>query len=102
MRARIRWATRRHISTVFIRAALLVALAPMPLRAQVPQIFTELDTALVSVGDRMAFTVRVEHDPAAIVVWPDSLDLGPVEVLGAEFLPTDNEGGRSITDWRRR
>ena len=100
MRARIRWATRRHVSTVFIRAALLVALAPMPLRAQVPQIFTELDTALVSVGDRMAFTVRVEHDPAAIVVWPDSLDLGPVEVLGAEFLPTDNEGGRSITGAR--
>ena len=100
MRARMRWATRRHTSTVFIRAALLVALAPMPLRAQAPQIFTELDTSLVSVGDRMAFTVRVEHDPAAIVVWPDSLELGSLEVLGAEFLPTDNEGGRSITGAR--
>ena len=80
--------------------ALLIALAPVPLRAQAPRIFTELDTALVSVGDRMAFTVRVEHDPAAIMVWPDSLDLGSLEVLGAEFLPTDNEGGRSITGAR--
>ena len=80
--------------------ALLIALAPIPLRAQAPRIFTELDTALVSVGDRMAFTVRVEHDPAAIVVWPDSLDLGSLEVLGAEFLPTNNEGGRTITGAR--
>ena len=102
MRALVRWAARRHISTVFIRAALLVlvALAPVPLRAQAPRIVTELDTALVSVGDRMAFTVRVEHDPASIVVWPDSLDLGSIEVLGAEFLPTDDEGGRTNTGAR--
>jgi hypothetical protein len=77
--------------------ALLVALAPVPLRAQAPRIFTELDTALVSVGDRLALTVRVEHDPAAIVVWPDSLALGSVEVLGAELAPPAGEGGRSIT-----
>ena len=77
--------------------ALLIALAPGPLRAQAPRIFTELDTALVSVGDRMALTVRVEHDPAAILVWPDSLALGSVEVLGAEFAPPASEGGRSIT-----
>lgn len=78
-------------------AALLMALAPVPLKAQAPRIFTALDTALVSVGDRMALTVRVEHDPAAIVVWPDSLALGSVEVLGAELVPPANEGGRSIT-----
>ena len=78
--------------------ALLMALAPVPLRAQVPRIFTELDTALVSVGDRMALSVRVEHDPAAVVVWPDSLALGSVEVLGAEFAPPSSEGGRAITN----
>ena len=80
--------------------ALLIALAPGPLRAQAPRIFTELDTALVSVGDRMALTVRVEHDPAATVVWPDSLALGSVEVLGAELAPPASEGGRSITSAR--
>ncbi len=77
--------------------ALLIALAPVPLRAQVPRIFTELDTALVSVGDRMVLTVRVEHDPASTVVWPDSLALGAVEVLGAELFPPASEEGRSIT-----
>ena len=78
--------------------ALLMALAPAPLSAQAPRIFTELDTALVSVGDRMALTVRVEHDPAAIVVWPDSLSLGSVEVLGAELAPPSGEDGRAITN----
>ena len=76
---------------------LLTALAALPLRAQAPRIFTELDTALVSLGDRMALTVRVDHDAAAIVVWPDSLALGSVEVLGAELAPPASEGERSIT-----
>ena len=80
--------------------AVLIALAPVSLRAQAPRISTELDTALVSVGDRMAFTVRVEHDPAAAVVWPDSLGLGSVEVLGTELLPPASEGRRSITGAR--
>jgi hypothetical protein len=96
----VRPAPRRRVSTVVIKAALLVGLAPVPLRAQAPRIFTELDTALVSLGDRMAFTVRVEHDPAAIVVWPDLLDFGVVEVLGAEDIPPENEGGRAITGAR--
>ena len=96
----VRSAPRRRVSTVLINAALLVALAPVPLHAQAPRVLTELDTALVSVGDRMNFTVRVEHDAAAIVVWPDSLDLGSVEVLRAELLPTASEGGRSIADAR--
>ena len=81
-------------------SVLLMALAPVPLRAQTPRIFTELDTALVSVGDRMALTVRVEHDPAVSVVWPDSLDLGSVEVIDAELAPPASEGGRSTTSAR--
>ncbi len=80
--------------------SLLIALAPAPVRAQAPRIISELDTALVSLGDRMAFTVRVEHDPGANVVWPDPLSLGSVEVLGAEPLPPASEGGRSITGVR--
>ncbi len=73
---------------------------PASFLAQSAQIQTELDTALVSVGDRMAFTVRVEHDPAARVVWPDSLDLGSIEVLAAEIIPPASEGGRSISGAR--
>jgi len=88
------------MSTPVFVAALLIASAPAPLLAQSPRIRTDLDTALVSVGGRMEFTVRVEHDPAASVVWPDSLDLGPVELLEAELLPPANEGGRSITGAR--
>ena len=87
----------RHLSAGVFVTALLITLAPASLQAQSARIRTELDTALVSVGGRMEFTVQVEHDPTAIVVWPDSLDLGSVEVLGAEILPPANEGGRSIT-----
>ena len=67
MRALVRGAARRLISEGTVATAFLMVFVPASLRAQAPRIFTELDTALVSVGDRMAFTVRVEHDPAAIV-----------------------------------
>jgi hypothetical protein len=77
--------------------AIVFAVVPISVRAQAPQIRTELDTALVAVGDRMNFTVRIEHDPSAVVAWPDSLALGSVEVLGAEFLPPASEDGRAIT-----
>ena len=85
---------------IALATTLVIAFAPVPLRAQAPRIRTELDTALVSVGDRMTFTVRVEHDPAAVVVWPDSLGLGSVEVLDAELLPPADEGGRTVTSAR--
>ena len=87
-----------------LMAALLIAFVPMSLpaslQAQSARIRTELDTALVSLGDRMTFTVRVEHDPDARVVWPDSLDLGSVEVLAVELIPPASEGGRSISGAR--
>ena len=97
VRWQVWWAARRRISAGVFVTALLIALAPAPLRAQSARISTELDTDLVSVGDRMEFTVRVEHDLTAVVVWPDSLGLGSVEVFGAEILPPANEGGRAIT-----
>ena len=97
MSTRVRGAARRDVSVGVFTTALLFFFLPASLRAQAPRIRTELDTALVSVGDRMEFTVRVEHDPDAIVVWPDSLDLGSVEVLGVELLPSAREGARAIT-----
>ncbi|HEX9887529.1 MAG TPA: hypothetical protein VGA70_13615 [Longimicrobiales bacterium] len=72
-------------SVLAVAAAL--ALAPRAVAAQEPRVRAELDTALVSVGDRLTLTVTVEHAPGAMVVWPDSLDLAPFEVLGAQLAP---------------
>ena len=97
MSEQLRWAASRPILIVAFTWAMAIVFVPAPLRAQAPRIRTDLDTALVSVGDRMEFTVQVEHDPSASVVWPDSLTLGLVEVLGVEILPPAQEGGRTIT-----
>jgi hypothetical protein len=75
-------------------AALVPAVAPGLLAAQDARISTDVDTTLVTVGDRIRLTVRVEHDADARLVLPDSVDLSPFEVLGAEVLPTTTEGGR--------
>jgi hypothetical protein len=46
-------------------------------------VFTNVDSTQVTVGDRITFTVLVDHEIGARVVWPDSLDLDPFEVLEA-------------------
>jgi hypothetical protein len=93
------WVGHRPSAALFA-IVLLALIAPVRLQAQAPRIRTELDPALVSVGDRMRFSVRVEHDPTAVVVWPDSLNLGSVEVLDAEILSPVSEGGRTVTSAR--
>ncbi|HZD03634.1 MAG TPA: hypothetical protein VE173_01915, partial [Longimicrobiales bacterium] len=64
--------------------ALLVtgALSATPGVAQ-SRIHAELDTARATVGDRITLTVTVGHPSGSRVVWPDSLNLAPFEVLGA-------------------
>ena len=54
MRALVRGAARRLISEGTVATAFLMVFVPASLRAQAPRIFTELDTALVSVrsGER--------------------------------------------------
>ena len=59
------------------------------------RISNDVDTTLVTVGDRIRMTVTVEHAVGARVVWPDSLDLSPFEVLAAEAAPTTTGGGRA-------
>jgi hypothetical protein len=81
-------------------ATLLVAhssLQATRLSAQEPRIGTEVDTAVVSVGDRITLTVTVDHPASANVAWPDSLDLAPFEVLGGRATPpvSHNGGSRS-------
>ncbi len=56
-------------------------------------IHSEVDTALVTVGDRITLTVTVDHPAGTRVVWPDSIDLAPFEVLGARQLPSTETGG---------
>ena len=103
MSARVAKGSPRTPITVVLWALpilLVFGLVPSGLVAHAPRIQTELDTTLVSVGDRMQFIVRVEHDPGTTVVWPDSLSLGSVEVLGAELLAPVSQGGRSVTSAR--
>ncbi len=77
--------------------ALTIPAGGGPLAGQEARLRTDVDTTLVTVGDRIHLTVTVEHPVGARVVWPDSLDLGPFEVLAAEGLVpvVDGEGSRS-------
>jgi hypothetical protein len=65
-----------------------------PLAGQ-SRVLTAVDTALVTVGDRITLTVTVEHAPGSQVVWPDSLDLAPFEVLGMQPDAPHETGGVS-------
>ena len=62
-------------------------LATPPLRGQSPRLHMEVDTAVVTVGDPITLTVSVDHSSDSRVIWPDSLDLTPFEILGGRALP---------------
>jgi hypothetical protein len=76
--------------------AVLLVLS-QPLQAQEARVRVQADTSVIRVGDRITFTVAVEHAADERVVWPDSLDLGSFEVLAAEALPPQQVEGRSVT-----
>lgn len=75
-------------SVLALAAFLLVA---PPLAAQ-SGIRTEIDTAAVTVGDRITMRVTVEHPAGARVEWPDSVHLDPFEVLGSHLGPAEAPG----------
>lgn len=83
----------RLFSTLFLVLAL-------PLQAQEARVRVQADTSVISVGDRITYTVAVEHGPNDRVVWPDSLNLGPFEVLAAEVLPPQRVDGGFVTEAR--
>jgi len=68
--------------------------AVSPVAAQDARITNDVDTTLVTVGDQIRMTVLVDHVAGARVVWPDSLDLSPFEVLAADALPPSTQGDR--------
>lgn len=55
-----------------------------PAWAQDPQLQVRVDTTQLTVGDRITLQVSVSHGEGTRVAWPDSLDLGPFEVLGGQ------------------
>jgi hypothetical protein len=61
-----------------VMAALLTAAPALGAQSTVSVV---VDSAHVTVGDRVTMTVTVEHPAGASVTWPDSLDLSPFEVL---------------------
>ncbi len=84
------------------RAALLVCVACFayaPGRGICAQssVRTVVDTTLVTVGDRIEVMVTVDAPSNAQVVWPDSLDLSPFEVVSARALPPQAAGDRTQT-----
>ena len=54
--------------------------AALPLCAQ-SSATVEVDSARVTVGDRITMTVTVDHPAGTTVAWPDSLDVAPFELL---------------------
>jgi hypothetical protein len=68
---------------VFVGSVVSLAVATAltaPLAAQ-SRATTDVDTTHVTVGDRVTLTLTVDHPSSTGVIWPDSLDLAPFEVL---------------------
>jgi hypothetical protein len=67
----------------FTVAAGPAKVAGQRLPAQESSIRAEVDTTVLTVGDRVTLTIYVDHPAESRVAWPDSLDLTPFEVLDA-------------------
>ncbi|MDH3205827.1 MAG: BatD family protein [Gemmatimonadota bacterium] len=82
----------RSAWTVF----LLLAIVASRVGAQ-SSVATEVDATVVTVGDRITYTISVDHPLSAQARLPDSLALGSFEVLQAQALPvaTTQAGARS-------
>ena len=74
---------------------LLLVLAG-PLGAQ-SRVRTDVDTTVVTVGDRISLTISVDHAASSQAHLPDSISLEPFEVFDAHKLPvaTSEQGLRS-------
>lgn len=83
MRGRVRMATDAAWVAMAV-VTMAAVLGAAPLAAQAPTLRTSIDTTLITVGDRIQMSLSVEHAPGLRVVWPDSLDISPFEVLAAQ------------------
>lgn len=96
----MRWRVWGTGAGVAFGAVMAVLLGAESLAGQLPpptpgpsRIHMAVDTARVTVGDRIHLQVAVDHPPSSRVVWPDSLDLSPFEVLDARTTsPREGDG----------
>lgn len=58
--------------------------AGQPAVAQEARIAMTVDTTLIHVGDPVTVRLSVDHPEGWTVEWPDSLEIAPFEVLGAD------------------
>lgn len=88
----------RPLRTVLGTLILLGGMAGVPSLSAQASLRSEVDTTLVTVGDRIQLTITVTHDAAVRVEWPDSIVVTPFEVLDARLLPPQSgENGTRST-----
>jgi len=87
----------RRIAPALVCVCLVAAPAALAAQSAQSRVTTNVDTTLVTVGDRITVTVSVEHPTGTQVVWPDSVDLSPFEVLDARLTPTTTVAGGART-----
>lgn len=86
-------------ATLFLAVALLAGALAVPVAGQTgaPVVSTTLEPAQIAVGDRARLTIRVEHDAAASVAWPEPESLGAFEVLERRTEEPRVEGRRAVS-----
>ncbi|MDX1393042.1 MAG: hypothetical protein R3195_01580 [Gemmatimonadota bacterium] len=80
-----------------VAVVLAVGLSGPAATQTAPRASLELDGTEIRVGDRLDGTIVVEHAAGQTVVWPDSLDIGPFEVLSFSAGPPRRDGDRAVS-----
>ena len=90
---------RLFAGALCLAVALLVGVLAIPAAGQTgePVVSSILEPARIAVGDRARLTIRVEHDAAASVAWPEPERLGAFEVLERRIEEPRVEGGRAVS-----
>ena len=81
-----------------LASVFVAAVAVVPAGAQ-SRVRAQLDTTVVTVGDRITMTVSVDHPASSRARLPDSLSLAPFEVLGARAEPVAAVDGGARSAW---
>ncbi|MDC6353040.1 MULTISPECIES: hypothetical protein [unclassified Robiginitalea] len=80
---------RRLPALLFLLAGLQVALAQ-----SLPLVSSEVDTTAIRIGEQIRFTVRVEADTTAQVIFPDGQTFSPLETVEAFKTDTTRRDNR--------
>lgn len=80
---------RRLPALLFLLAGLQVAIAQ-----SLPQVSSEVDTTAIRIGEQIRFTVRVEADTTARVIFPEGQTFSPLETVEAYQTDTTRRDDR--------